>query len=98
MVGKYAKKLNKIILAKNESPGSRILLVPADHTFSKNSPTDADNQGELKSKKNFDLIRKRNEIRQKHKLEVERQRGEDARRAYREKYEQKDEPTLISPV
>ena len=70
LVAKYSRRLNKIILAKAESSGSKLILVPAEHTFTENFKDKAKTgHNELHSKKNFDLIRKRTEIRQRQKLE-----------------------------
>ena len=70
MVNKHSRELGKIMFQKIAAPGSRIVFIPAGETitetFLKNdNKNDKESPKELNSKRNFDLIRKRTEIRKK---------------------------------
>ena len=70
MVNKHSKELGKIMFQKIAAPGSRIVFIPAEETITETFLKKDDNAQtelpkELNSKSNFDLIRKRTEIRKK---------------------------------
>ena len=75
MVNKHSKELGKIMFQKIAAPGSRIVFIPAEDTITekfmkkdsgdKNKKKEDEPPKELNSKRNFDLIRRRTEIRKK---------------------------------
>ena len=73
MVNKRSKQLNKILYQKVGAPGTRIVFVPAEEDFTKTFQSTGgksekgkeEAKQELNSKRNFDLIRRRTEIRKK---------------------------------
>ena len=76
MVGKRARELNKILYQQLDTGGQTLTLIPANETLQEFKKEDKKNNNELSSKKNFDMIRKRTEIRQKLAQEAEMKRRE----------------------
>ena len=84
MVNKYSKELGKVMFAKAQSPGARLHFIPVEESFSEQATKsgEAGQKGELNSKRNFDMIKRRTEIRKKLAEEAEKKRGEEVRKAF----------------
>ena len=76
MVGKRARELNKILYTQLDTGGQTLALIPANETLQEFKKETKQESKELSSKKNFDMIRKRTEVRQKLAAEAEMKRRE----------------------
>ena len=64
-VDKYSRDLFKTLFTKVDKPNDRMVLVPLDQELTSFNPEDYIDDGQLTSKRNFDRIKKKTEIKKK---------------------------------